>query len=50
MKRHGFLSILDLLHEGFELCFSADWDLISLVDVINVLDFEFSVLALDMIK
>ena len=36
LKRHDFLSILDLLHEGFELCFFADWALYSLVDFINI--------------
>ena len=50
LKRHGFLSILDLLHEGFEFCFSADWDLHPLVDVINVLACESSVLAMDISK
>ena len=37
LKGHGFLSVLDLLHRGFEFCFSADWALHSLVDLINVL-------------
>ena len=48
LKRDGFLSILDLLHKGFELCFSADWYLHSLVDVINVLACEYSILGIEM--
>ena len=47
LKRHGFLSVLDLLHEGFKLCFSADWALHPLVDVINVLACESSVFTLE---
>ena len=31
LKGHGFLSVLDLLHEGFEFCFSADWFFIRLL-------------------
>ena len=48
LKRHGFLFILDLLHEGFKLCFSADWALHPLVDLINVLACESSVLGMEM--
>ena len=48
LERHGLLSILDLLHEGFESCFSADWDFHPLVDVINVVACESSVLAMYM--
>ena len=48
LKRHGFLSILDLLHEGFEFCFSADWSLHLLVNFINVLACESSVLGVEM--
>ena len=40
LKGHGFLSVLDLLHEIFELCFSADLALHSLVDFIYVLACE----------
>ena len=37
LKGHGFLSVLDLLHEGFKFCFSADLDLHSLVGFVYVL-------------
>ena len=47
LKRHSFLSVLDLLHEVFELCFSADWSLRPLVDVINILACESSVFAME---
>ena len=50
LKRDGFLSILDFLHKGFEFCFSADWDLHPLVNVINVLACESSVLAMETSK
>ena len=48
LNHHGFLSILDLLHEGYKLCFSADWALHPLVDFINVLACESSVLGMEM--
>ena len=48
LKRHGFLSILDLLHECFELCFSADWALHSLANFIKVLACDYSVLGMEM--
>ena len=50
LKGHGFLSVLDLLHEGFEFCFYADWALHSLVDVINVLACESPVFAMEASK
>ena len=50
LKGHGFLSVLYLLHEGFGLCFSADWDLHSLVDVINVLACESPVFDVEVSK
>ena len=48
LKRHGFFSVLYLLHEGFEFCFSADWDLHPLVNFINVLSCASSVLGMYM--
>ena len=50
LKGHGFLSVLDFLHEGFEFCFSADWDLHSLVDIINVLACESPVFSMEVSK
>ena len=50
LKRHGFLSILDLLHEGFKFCFSSDWALHPLVNFINVLACESSVLGMEIIE
>ena len=47
LKLHGFLYVTDLLHEGFELCFSSDWALHPLVDVINVLACESSVFTME---
>ena len=47
LKRHGLLSVLDLLHEGLEFCFSDDWALHPLVDFINVLACESSVFAVE---
>ena len=49
-KGHGFLSVLDLLHEGFEFCLSADLALHSLVDFIYVLDCESPVFAVKVRK
>ena len=48
LKRHGFLSILDLLHKGFKFCFSTDWALHPLVNFINVLACESSVIGMEM--
>ena len=50
LKGHGFLSVLDLLHEGLELCFSADLALHSLVDFIYVLACESLVLTVEVSK
>ena len=50
LKGHGFLSFLDLLHKGFEFCFSADLALHSLVNFINVLACESPVFAMEMSK
>ena len=47
LKGHGFLSVLGFLHKGFELCFSNDWALHSLVDFINVLACESPVFAVE---
>ena len=45
---HGLLSILNLLHEGFKFCFSADRKCYPLVNVINFVARESSVLAMYM--
>ena len=50
LKGHGFLSVLDFLHEGFELCVSADWVLHSLVDFIYVLACESPVFSVEVSK
>ena len=50
LKGHDFLYVLDLLQEGFELFFSADWALHSLVDFINVLACESPVFAMEVSK
>ena len=49
-KGHDFLSVLDLLNEGFELFVSADWDFHSLVNFIYVLTGEFPVFAVEVSK
>ena len=46
-KGHGFLSVLDFLHEGFELFFSADWALHSLVYFMNFLACESPIFAME---
>ena len=48
LKGHGFLSVLDFFHEGFGLCFSADWAIHSLVDLINVLACESPVFTVEL--
>ena len=50
LKGHGFLSVINFLHEGFELFFYADWALHSLVDFINVLACESPVFAMEVSK
>ena len=50
LKGHGFLFVLDFLHEGFEFCFSADWDFHSIVDFIYVLACESPIFAVEVSK
>ena len=50
LKGHSVLSVLNLLHEGFKLCFSADWALHSFVDFIYVLACESPVFTVEVSK
>ena len=50
LKGHGFLSVLNLLHESFKLCVSADLALHSLVDFIDVFACESPVFAVKLSK
>ena len=50
LKGHGFLSVLNLLHESFKLYVSADLALHSLVDFVYVLACEAPVFAVEVSK
>ena len=50
LKGHGFLSVLNLLHDGFEFFVSSDWAFHSLVNFIYVLAGESPVFAVEVSK